>query len=38
LELVEFLVLQSENRVEIGVNNIEKLWYMFVTEANFDSD
>lgn len=38
LDLVEFLVINSDNRVEIGVQNIELMWDMFVTQANFESD
>jgi hypothetical protein len=38
LGLLEFLVTTSENYVEIGFPNIEKLWHMFVSEPNFESD
>jgi hypothetical protein len=38
LEFVEFLIIQSDNRIELGIQNIELLWTMLVTEANFESD
>jgi hypothetical protein len=28
----------SDNKVEIGIGNINKLWQMFVKEPNFDFD
>jgi len=38
LTMLEFLIILSEEEVSLGVENIEKLWSMFVHDANFQSD
>lgn len=37
LDFTEFLVLEG-TKVHIGIDNIEKLWQMFVREPNFEQD
>ena len=45
LDFIEYIVIESQNDglkknevVSIGIENIQKLWRLFVTEPNFNSD
>ena len=38
LGFLEFVVLHSEERVSLGTDNIDRLWHLFVSQPNFNSD
>jgi hypothetical protein len=38
LSFIEFLIVQSNMQVPIGIPNIDTLWQIFVHQPNFSSD
>jgi hypothetical protein len=38
LGFLEFIVLSSDHKVNIGTDNIDRLWALFVQQPNFNSD
>jgi len=38
LGFLEFLIINSEHKVTLGTENIDRLWKIFVLKPNFNSD
>ncbi len=38
LGFLEFIILSSDEKVTLGIENIDRLWTLFVQQPNFNSD